>query len=122
MYGMLDDVPDELMENGSIAIEFENPAVHMQESSRIVGLYKTIEATMTMAQADPSSLDILNFPEALRQIADYYDVDMAAIRSRTEVQELGQQRAQAQAAQNLLGASEVITKSMKNLKGTGFGY
>lgn len=121
-YGLLDDVPDELMENGSIAIEFENPAVHMQESSRIVGLYKTIEATMTMAQADPSSLDILNFPEALRQIADYYDVDVAAIRSRTEVQELGQQRAQAQAAQNLLGASEVITKSMKNLKGTGFGY
>lgn len=121
-YGLLDGVPDELLEDGSIAIEFENPAVHMQESSRILGLYKTIEATMTMAQADPSSLDILNFPEALRQIADYYDVDVAAIRSRDEVAALGQQRAQAQAAENLLNASEVVTKSMKNLKGTGFGW
>ena len=94
----------------------------MQQPWRIFGLYMTIVAKMTMSHAYPSSLDILNFPEALRQIADYYDVDMAAIRSRAEVQELGQQRAQAHAAQNLLGASEVITKSMKNLKGTGFGY
>ena len=123
-YGLLDNVPDELYHDNSMAIEFENPAVHMQESSKIVGLYKTIEATMTMAQADPSSLDILNFPEALRQIANYYDVDVSAIRSRDEVQQLGAQRQQMQQAQNLLGASEVLTKSMKNigLKGNNFGY
>ena len=123
-YGLLDDVPDELMYDGSIAIEYENPAVHMQDSSRIVGLYKTIEASMTMAQADPSALDILNFPEALRQIANYYDVDVSAIRSRDEVQQLGEQRAQAQQAESLLGASEVLTKSLKNIgyKGGRFGF
>lgn len=121
-YGYLDDVPDELMYEGSIAVEYENPSVRMQDSSKILGLYKTIESTMTMAQADPSALDILNFPEAIRKIADYYDVDVSVIRSREEVDNLGQQRAQMQQAQNILGAGEVLTKSIKNLKGTGFGY
>jgi hypothetical protein len=112
------------MEEGSIAVEFESPFVHLQESSQITGMYKWLEATMTMAQADPSVLDILNFTEASRKIANYYDVDMSAIRSREEVQALGEQRAQQQEAANLLQASEVLTKSMKNIgyKGGKFGF
>lgn len=123
-YGLLDGVPDELMEEGSIAVEFESPFVHLQESAQITGMYKWLEATMTMAQADPSVLDILNFTEASRKIANYYDVDMSAIRSREEVQALGEQRAEEQQAANLLQASEVLTKSMKNIgyKGGKFGF
>lgn len=122
--GLLDGVPDELMENGSIGIEFESPFVHLQESAQITGMYKWLEATMTMAQADPSVLDILNFTEASRKIANYYDVDTSAIRSREEVNALGEQRAQQQQAEQLLGASEVLTKSMKNIgyKGGKFGF
>lgn len=123
-YGLLDGVPDELMEGGSIGIEFESPFVHLQDSSKITGMYKWLEATMTMAQADPSVLDILNFTEASRKIANYYDVDSAAIRTQEEVQALGEQRAQQQQAEQLLGASEVLTKSMKNIgyKGGKFGF
>jgi hypothetical protein len=123
-YGLLDGVPDELMEEGSIAVEFESPFVHLQESAQITGMYKWLEATMTMAQADPQVLDILNFTEASRKIANYYDVDASAIRSREEVDALGEQRAQQQEAANLLQASEVLTKSMKNIgyKGGKFGF
>lgn len=59
MYGMLDDVPDELMYEGSIAIQFESPAVHMQQSGAIVGLYKTMEAAAAMAQSNPDVLKVL---------------------------------------------------------------
>ena len=118
-YGYLDGVPDSLMQEGSIAIEYESPYVRMQDSSEILGMYKWIESTMTMAQSDPSVLDIMNFPEASRIIANYYNVNKSAVRTRDEVQALGEQRAQMQQAQNLLGATDVLTKSMKNLKITG---
>ena len=123
-YGLLDGVPDELMEGGSIGIEFESPFVHLQESSKITGMYKWLEATMTMSQVDPSVLDILNFTEASRKIANYYDVDASAIRTPEEVAALGEQRAAQQQAEQLLGASEVLTKSMKNIgyKGGKFGF
>lgn len=123
-YGLLDGVPDELMENGSIGIEFESPFVHLQESAKITGIYKWLEANMTMAQANPSVLDIVNLTEASRIIANYYDVDSSAIRTREEVDALGEQRAQQQQAEQLLGASEVLTKSMKNVgyKGGRFGF
>ena len=118
-YGYLDGVPDGLMDEGSIAIEYESPYVRMQDSSQILGLYKTVESAMTMAQTDPSVLDIIDFSAAAREIADYYNVDKSVIRSKDEVQQLGKQRAQMQQAQNLLGATDVLTKSMKNLKITG---
>jgi hypothetical protein len=79
-------------------------------------MYKWLETTMTMAQIDPRAMDILNVTEASRKIANYYDVDRVAIRSRDEVQALGEERARQEQAQQLLGASEVLTKSMKNVK------
>jgi hypothetical protein len=123
-YGLLDGVPDELMFDGSLGIEFESPFVHLQDSAKITGMYKWLEANMTMAQADPSVLDIVNLTEASRKIANYYDVDRVAIRSREEVDAMGEQRAQQQQAEQLLGASEVLTKSLKNVgyKGGKFGF
>lgn len=66
-YGMLDDVPDELMYEGSIAIQFESPAVHMQQSGAIVGLYKTMEAAAAMAQSNPDVLKVFDMEAALRK-------------------------------------------------------
>lgn len=114
-YGYLDGVPDELVQDGSISVEFQSPYIRMQDSDKILGLYKTIESTLTMSQTDPSVLDILNMPEAIRQIANYYNVDTSCLRSRDEVDQLGQARATAQEAQQMLGAGESLTKSMKNL-------
>lgn len=97
-YGVLDDVPDELMYEGSIAIQFEGPAVHMQQSGAIVGLYKTIEAATSLAQANPNILNVFDTEAALRKIADYYGVGPDVVRTADEVEELlMQQQAQQQA-------------------------
>jgi hypothetical protein len=114
-YGYLDDVPDVLQVDGAISVEFQSPYIRMQDSDKILGLYKTIESTLTMAQTDPSVLDILNMPQAIRQIASYYNVDTSCLRSEQEVQQLGQARATEQQAQQMLGAGESLTKSMKNI-------
>lgn len=118
-YGLLDDVPDELMQEGSLKIEFESPMVRMQQAGQIQGLYETIEAAMSMSQVKPEILDRINFDSALDIIAQYKGVDPKVLRSDEEVQAMGQARAQAQQAQQLLDAAPVLTQSMKNLKDAG---
>ncbi len=116
-YGVLDDVPDELMYDGSMAIEFESPAVHMQQSATINGLMEWMQSVMGMAQVDPAVLDIVDFQAAARKIADYRDVSTEIIRSPEAAAQLGQQRAQAQQAQALLQAAPAVSQTIKNLGG-----
>jgi len=114
-YGMLDDVPQELFYDGSIGLEFESPAVHMQNAGKIMGLYKTIESSMSLAQVDPSVLDVIDFGQAIREIAEYEGAPTKIIRSPEIVASLGEQKAQAEQAQALLNAAPALSQTMKNL-------
>ena len=118
-YGLLDDVPEELMTEGSLKIEFESPMVRMQQAGQIQGLYETLESAISMSQVQPEILDKINFAKALDIIAEYKGVNPAVLRSDEEVQAMGQARAQAQQAQQLLDAAPVLSQSMKNLKEAG---
>lgn len=116
-YGLLDDVPEELMYDGSIAIEYESPAVHMQQSNAILGLYKTVEAAVSLAQTNPAILDIFDMEAALRQIADYYGVNSDVVRTAEDVA-LMKQRATMENAQAMMGATaEPLATAMGRLKG-----
>ena len=115
-YGMLDGVPDELMYDGAIAIEFESPAVRMQDASSIMGLYKTVEAAVSLSQSNPQILDIFDMESALRKIADYHGVDSSVVRSKEEVQML-KLRASMENAQALMGVtSNPLLGAMNGLK------
>lgn len=120
-YGYLDDVPDELMYDGAIDIEFESPAVHMQQAASITGLMEWMESVMGMAQVNPAVLDIVDFEQAARTIADYKGVATAIIRTPEQVQALGEQRAQAEQAQALLQAAPAVSQTVKNLGGISNG-
>lgn len=120
-YGIFDDVPDELMYDGSLAIEFESPAVHMQKATTISGLMEWLESVIGMSQVEPSVLDIVDLPRAGRLMADYKDVSTEVIRSPEAAAQLGQQRAQAQQAQALLQAAPVVSQTIKNLGGANVG-
>lgn len=116
-YGLLDDVPEELMHDGAIAIEFESPAVHMQHSDAILGLYRTMEAATTMAQTNPQVLDIFDMEGALRQIADYYGVDSKVVRTEEDVKRL-KQRATMENAQAMVGVAvqPALMAAMRGVK------
>ena len=120
-YGLLDDVPDELMYDGAIDIEFESPAVHMQQAASITGLMEWLESVMGMAQVNPAVLDIVDFEQAARTIADYKGVATSIIRTPEQVQALGEQRAQAEQAQALLAAAPAVSQTVKNLNGANNG-
>lgn len=93
----------------------ETPAVHMQNAGKIRGLYKTIEASMTLAQSDSSVLDVVDYNAAIREIAAYEGAPNKIIRSKQAESMLQQQKAEASQAQALLQAAPVISKSIKDL-------
>ena len=114
-YGKLDGVPDELMYDGAIAIEFESPSVRMQDAGAIMGLYKTVEAAVTLAQSNPTVLDIFDMENALRKIADYHGVDSDVVRTKEDVEML-KLRASIENAQALMGVtSNPLAGAMKGL-------
>lgn len=116
-YGLLDDVPEELMYDGAIAIDFESPAVHMQASTAIMGLYHTIEAAVSLSQTNPSVLDIFDMECALRKIADYYGVSSEVVRSKEDVSRLKQRATMenAQAMMGIVGANNSLGQAIKNI-------
>lgn len=120
-YGYLDDVPDELMYDGAIDIEFESPSIHMQQAASITGLMEWMESVMGMAQVNPAVLDIVDFEQAARTIADYKGVATKIIRTPEQVQAMGEQRAQAEQAQALLAAAPAVSQTVKNLGGINNG-
>lgn len=116
-YGYLDDVPNELMEDGSLAIEFESPAIHMQQATAITGLMEWLESVIGMSQVNPKILNIVDFDAAARAIADYKGVATSVIRSPEAVAQLGEEQAQQEQAQQLLQAAPVISQAVKNMGG-----
>ncbi len=116
-YGMLDDIPEELMYEGAIAIEFVSPAVHLQESGSIMGLFKSIEAAITLSQANPQVLDVFDTETAIRKVADYYGVSSDVVRTKDDMRKL-KQRATMENAQALMGASgsNPLAQAMSGLR------
>jgi hypothetical protein len=62
------------MYQGSIAISYENPAVHLQQSSSISGLYRVLNDAKDMAQVDSEVLNVLDVKTALKKVGEYYGV------------------------------------------------
>ena len=116
-YGVLDDVPEELMYEGAIAIEFASPYVHLQESDSIMGLYKSLEAAISLSQANPQILDIFDAEAALRKIADYYGVSSDVVRTSDDMRKL-KQRATMENAQALMsaGGGNPLAQAMSGLR------
>jgi hypothetical protein len=116
-YGMLDDMPEELMYDGAIAIEYASPAVHLQESGSIMGLFKSLEAAITLSQANPEILDVFDAETALRKIADYYGVSSDVVRTSDDMRKL-KQRATMENAQAIMGASggNPLAQAMSGLR------
>lgn len=116
-YGILDDVPEELMYDGAIAIEFASPYVHLQESDSIMGLYKSLEAAISLSQANPQILDIFDAEAALRKIADYYGVSSDVVRTSDDMRKLNQ-RATMENAQALMsvGGGNPLAQAMSGLR------
>lgn len=118
-YGLLDDVPDELIYEGSLQVEFESPMYRMQQSGEVKGLMETLESAISLSQVDPSVLDHIDMGEALDYIANYKGVPTKILRTKEAIAAMGEARAQQEQAQQMLQAAPVLSESIKNINQAG---
>lgn len=116
-YGLLDDAPDELNYDGSLQIEFESPAVHMQNAGKMVGMYQTIEGITSLAQFDPNVVDVIDADAAVRALAQYRDGPQKIIRTPDAVAQIREAKQKTAEAKELLAAAPVISQTIKNMGG-----
>lgn len=116
-YGYLDNVPDALMYQGSLSIEYESPSVKMQEASKIKGIYTTMEIVNAMAQANPEVLNKINYDKAVDLIADYNGVPTELLNPPEVIEQKNKMQEQMQQAQMALQATPVISEAVQKIGG-----
>ena len=88
----------------------------MQDANSIMGLYKTIEAAVSLAQSNPQVLDIFDMENALRKIADYHGIDSDIVRTKEDVDML-KARANMENAEAMMGiVANPLMSAMSGLK------
>ena len=105
-FGLLEDMPEELR-GDSIEFEYESEMTRSMQADEGLGIMRTMEAALQMAQADPSVLDVFNMPEVVRELTKINGVPTKLLRTVEEVQEIANQKAeQAQIAQTAQVANQ----------------
>lgn len=102
--GLLPPLPPALAEaGGDFEIVYENEASRMQAAEKALAIHQASEWFMAIGQgADPSVLEVPNWHEMGRELADYYGLSPKLINSREAVQKaLLAQAQEKQAAQEL---------------------
>ena len=96
--------PPEVESAAGVDVEYVGPLARSQKMDDAQALERFIMTLMQVAQADPSVMDILDYGQASRILAERYGVPALALRSTEEINEMRQQRQQAQSqdAQNQL--------------------
>lgn len=87
--------------------------------SDVAAIQRALSFVATMARVNPDMLDVFNFDETARHIADITGVPARLLRSRDEVDALRQQRAQAQMMQQqmqMLKDAAEIGKTASEIK------
>lgn len=114
--GKLPELPAELVEaGGEYTIKYESPLTRAQRSSQLLGIQETMNMAMTIASADPTVLDRLNFDEMLKQTADINNTPASVIRSDTETDELRARKQQAQNQQQMLEQAPAMAGAARDI-------
>lgn len=114
--GKLPELPAELVEaGGEYTVKYESPLTRAQRSSQLLGIQDTLNMAMTVASADPTVLDRVNFDEMLKQMAEINNTPASVIRSDQETGELRAQRQQAEQQQQILEQAPAMAGAARDI-------
>lgn len=93
--GNIPPMPEELVEvMGDFQIEYTSPLANSQKSDEALGATQTVQSIFASAQFDPSALDIVDFDEYHRLIAEANGTPAKILNSEEEIAAVREQRAQ----------------------------
>jgi hypothetical protein len=111
MKGKFPDMPEEL-EGKEIKFNFLSRASLALKEIEAMGILDVIEKSMAVAEVNPDILDNINFDEVIRILAEVNNVPNSVLRSKAEVEEMREARAQAQAKQQQIDNMPAIADGM----------
>lgn len=94
----------EVLQNRNIHPRFSSTIARAQKSSELLPFERTIQVMAPLVQADPTIMDNINGDEALQVVAKIQNLDQRLLRTRDEVAQIRQ--AKAQAAQQAAAAQQ----------------
>lgn len=114
--GVLPPMPDALRErNGQVEIEYVSPLNRAQRAEEGVAIMNTLQAIAPLAQIDPKVMLVFDPQKVARELADINGVPAKVMRSPEEIQQMQDQQAEAEQAQQLLAAAPVAAGAVKDL-------
>jgi hypothetical protein len=119
--GALPEPPEELMDlvenNGGVPFttEYQSPLNKMMKADDAVGIMRTLESLIPMAQVYPGVLDAFNPKELVKVLAEANGAPARIMRTDEEIAELEEAKAQQAQAQALLQAAPVASGVVKDM-------
>lgn len=116
VHNKLPPMPEVLIEaGGDYEIIYDSPMSRMQRAEELVGVQRTMELLTPFAQLDPTVLDIIHPDRLAKLTAEVSGVPNPVMRTDKELQELRQQRAEAQQQQQMLESAQPMAGAIKDI-------
>jgi hypothetical protein len=92
----LPPLPPELADDPRFAVTYVSPLARAQRSSRAGSVVRGVQQVLTLAQADPTVLDVVDMDEVVRTIFDAEGAPAEVLRDPRDVAKIRADRQQAQ--------------------------
>lgn len=118
--GMIPEFPSNLR-GASLEVNYISPAALAQRGVKAMNMQKFIADLAPLLQVKPDILDVVNFENAIQELALLRNISRSSIRTQEEMQQINAQKQQqaqmaqmAQMAQPVAGAIKDISDASKN--------
>lgn len=112
---VLPPIPEIMREaGGDYEIVYDSPMSRMQRAEELVGVQRTMELLAPFAQMDPTILDVFDKDKLAQLTAEVSGVPTPIMRSPDAVDQIRQQRQQAEEQQQMVEAAQPLAGAMKD--------
>ena len=113
--GLLSELPGLLVEaDGEYEILYESDATRFQRTNELQGTDRTVERALLVGQFDPTAFEVIKGDEVIRLSQEVEGAPTSILRTKEELEELRDQRAQREALQQGLEVQAQVASAQKD--------
>jgi hypothetical protein len=118
---MFDELPAELQKLSNISIRYTSMIARAQSSMEAEPLNRALQASATILQAQPQTLDYLDGDKVLKKNMNVFGADHSVLKTDAEVKKIREDRAKQQQAEAQAQAQKDQAETMKTTAQAGVG-
>lgn len=117
--GAFPPIPEALLENPSINIDYVSPLARAQKTGEGAALIRAVDALAPLKETHPEIYDNIDADQFSRSIWDAFGANPKVLRDPKMVAQMREQRGQQQDMQSMLASAMPISGAIKNLAQAG---